>query len=172
MKVIDRILKLENSEVGAICEISQTIIAVRDRQVITIARKLVPNKVDEKIEKTGKYTIGNLTFVLKEVALSDVEHSPNSKIEFLDYNLIPQVLTIRNWEHGDEFNPLGMTGSMKVSDFLSNEKIPILEKPNVLVLTTPKNEIMWICKHRINDKFKITPTTTKVLKIEIKEKMK
>ena len=172
MKIIDRILKLENSEVGAICEISKTVIAIRDRQVITIARKLVPNKVNEKIEKTGKYIIGNLTFVLKEVALSEVEYSANSKVEFLDYSLIPQVLTIRNWEHGDEFNPLGMIGKMKVSDFLSNEKIPILDKPNVLVLTTPKDEIIWICKHRINDKFKISTETNKVLKIEIKEKIK
>ena len=169
MKIIDRILKLENSEVGAICEISKSIFAIRDRQTIIITRKATPNKINQKIEKTGKYQIANMRFVLKEVTVEDIEYSENPKVEFLDFNSISQNLIVRNWEHNDEFNPLGMTGTMKVSDFLTNEKIPILDKPNILVLTTDTNEIIWVCKHRINNKFKITDNTQKVLRIEIKE---
>ncbi len=172
MNIVDRLMKLENSEVGAICEITNTIFAIRDRQVITISRKSIPNKINEKVEKTGKFHVGNIVFVLKEVGISEVEYNNNPNIEYFDFNLISQIITIRNWEIGDEFNPLGMKGKMKVNDFLSNEKIPILEKPNILVMATGNNEIIWICKKRINDKFKVTTDTKRVLKVEIKDRTK
>ena len=168
MNTIDRILKLCNSDVGAICEITKNIFAIRDRQIITISRRSVPNKINEKIEKTGKYVIGNLTFVLKEVGIDEVDYSNNPNVEYVDFNLITPILTIRNVEMGDAFSPLGMTGKMKVNDFLTNEKTPILEKPNILLIVNSTGEIIWVCGKRINDRFKITDKTKKVLKMEIK----
>ncbi|MGI6369683.1 MAG: tRNA lysidine(34) synthetase TilS [Candidatus Kapaibacterium sp.] len=168
MNTIDRILKLCNSDVGAICEITKNIFAIRDRQIITISRRSVPNKINEKIEKTGKYVIGNLTFVLKEVGIDEIDYSNNPNVEYVDFNLITPILTIRNVEMGDAFSPLGMTGKMKVNDFLTNEKTPILEKPNILLIVNSTGEIIWVCGKRINDRFKITDKTKKVLKMEIK----
>ncbi|MDR0926787.1 MAG: tRNA lysidine(34) synthetase TilS [Ignavibacteria bacterium] len=172
MKMIDRILKLDSSDTGAVCEINKTIMAVRDRNSIVITKKQVPTITNEKISKTGKFQIANLTFVLKQVALEEVEYNANPKVEFVDYDLVSEVLTVRNWEHEDIINPLGMDGSMKISDFLMNEKIPVLDKPNVLVLTTSSNEIIWVCKYRISDKYKVTDTTQHILRIELKEKLK
>jgi tRNA(Ile)-lysidine synthase len=65
-----------------------------------------------------------------------------------------------------------MANNMKISDFLINEKVSMLEKPNVLVLTNSSNEIIWVCKHRISNKYKVTDQTKKVLRVEIKEKNK
>jgi tRNA(Ile)-lysidine synthase len=172
MKIIDRILKLESSDIGAICEITKNIFVVKDRQAIVITKKNLLNVVNQKIQKKGKFPIGDLIFILTEINPEDVEYSNNNKIEFIDFNLISNELTVRNWEHSDEFNPLGMLGTMSVSDFLMNEKVPFLNKPNVLVLTDKDNEIIWVCGYRISNKYKITTKTQKVLKIEIKEKGK
>ncbi len=168
MNTVDRVLRLENSEIGAMCEISKTIFAIRDRQLLIIAKKTIPVKINQKIEKTGKFTIGSLVFVLKEISLDEIEYNKNPNVEYFDFNLVPNILTIRNWESGDEFSPIGMKGKMKISDFLSNEKVAVLDKPNVLVLSINSGDVLWVCQKRINDKFKITDKTKRVLKIEIK----
>jgi tRNA(Ile)-lysidine synthase len=76
-------------------------------------------------------------------------------------------LTIRTWQHGDKFHPLGMTKQKKVSDLLIDTKVPINLKEEVKVLLS-NNEIVWVMGHRISDQFKITATTTDILQIEIK----
>ena len=82
---------------------------------------------------------------------------------------MPDKLEIRHIQDGDKFTPIGMTGRMKVSDFLVNNKIPLLKKKDILLLTDRVN-IVWVCGLRIADKYKITPSTKKVLKVEIIEK--
>jgi len=96
MKIIDRIIKLEHSDVGAICEISKNMIAVRDRQAIVISKKLSPVRINQKIEKKGKFVIDNLAFVLKEIKKEDVEYNKNPNVEYFDSDLIPNTITIRN----------------------------------------------------------------------------
>ncbi|RKY85418.1 tRNA(Ile)-lysidine synthetase, partial [candidate division KSB1 bacterium] len=56
----------------------------------------------------------------------------------------------------------------KISDFVIDEKIPLHERNRLLVLVTNRDEIVWLCGYRIDDRFKITPSTRRVLKLEIK----
>lgn len=64
---------------------------------------------------------------------------------FYDHSLAPGVLqlalenlksgfTVRKWKHGDRFQPLGMSGIQKVSDHLTNRKIPASQKKDSMVL--------------------------------------
>jgi tRNA(Ile)-lysidine synthase len=73
-------------------------------------------------------------------------------------------LKIRRWKLGDTFQPLGMKGKKKLSDFMIDEKIPLNLKRNVLVLISGE-DIVWVAGHRIDDKYKITSHTKKVFKI-------
>ncbi|MEJ0032287.1 MAG: tRNA lysidine(34) synthetase TilS [Bacteroidota bacterium] len=75
------------------------------------------------------------------------------------------ALVLRNWEEGDFFYPLGMKGKKKVSDFLIDEKISVTEKQSIKVVTTG-DQIVWVVGKRIDDRFKITPTTKRVLIIK------
>ena len=59
-----------------------------------------------------------------------------------------------------------MEGSMKVSDFLVNRKIPLIDKAKVLVLATV-SDIIWVCGMMISDNYKIDETTSKYLRAEI-----
>ena len=76
-------------------------------------------------------------------------------------------LLIRKWQQGDYFQPLGMTGFKKISDFFIDQKIPIHEKENTWILCSGK-KIVWIMGHRIDNRFKINDQTNNILKIEIK----
>lgn len=84
----------------------------------------------------------------------------------LDMEQLDFPLLIRKWQQGDYFQPLGMKGFKKVSDFFVDQKIPLHEKENTWILCSG-NRIVWIMGHRIDNRYKITGKTRQVLKIEI-----
>lgn len=84
----------------------------------------------------------------------------------LDFEKLEFPLLIRKWKQGDYFQPLGMSGFKKVSDFFIDEKIPLHEKENIWILCSSE-KIVWIMGLRIDNRFKVTPQSKQVLKIEI-----
>lgn len=89
-------------------------------------------------------------------------------IASLDRDKLKFPLTLRHWKKGDYFYPLGLGGKKKLSDFFIDEKIDLLEKRNIWLLTS-ENEVVWIVGQRIDDRFKITAKTKTVLMLEIKD---
>jgi len=84
----------------------------------------------------------------------------------LDLDEIQFPLTIRHWMHGDYFFPLGMDQIKKLSDFFVDQKIPVPEKQRTWIMASGK-KIVWIMGHRIDNRFRITGTTTKVLLLRL-----
>jgi tRNA(Ile)-lysidine synthase len=60
-----------------------------------------------------------------------------------------------------------MTQKKKLSDYFIDNKYSILEKENSQILES-ENKIGWIIGHRIDNRFRITKSTKKVLIIEVK----
>lgn len=75
-------------------------------------------------------------------------------------------LKIRKWKAGDKFMPLGMTGFKKISDFLINQKLNRFEKENIWLLMH-KDEVVWVIGQRLDDRYKISGGTKKILKLEL-----
>ena len=88
------------------------------------------------------------------------------KVACLDYDKIQFPLTVRHWLHGDYFVPLGMEQLKKVSDFFIDQKIPIPLKNRIWILASGK-KIVWIMGLRIDERFKISSSTRKILKLKI-----
>lgn len=85
---------------------------------------------------------------------------------YLDNLKLHFPLTLRKWNQGDKFKPLGMDGFKKISDFLIDKKIPLADKDSVWVLCS-QEEIVWVLNHRLDDRFKVTQETEEVLKLEL-----
>ena len=75
-------------------------------------------------------------------------------------------MTLRKWQEGDWFVPLGMKGRKKISDFLIDKKVSMNLKKMIFLLTS-QDKVLWVVGHRADERFKITETTTRVLKVEI-----
>lgn len=86
-------------------------------------------------------------------------------IAYLAAEKLTFPLKLRYWQSGDYFQPFGMSGRKKISDFLNDEKIPLFEKEKTRVLVSGK-AIVWIVGHRIDDRYKVEKETNRVLKIE------
>jgi tRNA(Ile)-lysidine synthase len=88
----------------------------------------------------------------------------SSKIALIDYEKLVFPLEIRPWRSGDFFYPLGMNQKKKLSDFFIDNKLSLFEKDKTFVLTS-REEIVWIIGRRLDNRFKIEPSTNKVLRI-------
>ena len=83
---------------------------------------------------------------------------------FVDEDKLQYPLVIRKWKDGDWFYPLGMNGKKKLSKFFKDEKFSLLDKSNTWLLCS-ENQIVWVIEKRQDDRFKVTETTTRILKI-------
>lgn len=86
----------------------------------------------------------------------------DSETACLDLDKIEFPLTIRHWKQGDYFYPLGMEQMKKLSDFFVDEKVPVPEKERIWIMASGK-KIVWIMGHRIDHRFRITSSTSRVL---------
>ncbi len=165
MLTIDSILNLIGKTSGKMVEFQQSYQAAYDRNLLIIGK--LDKKVDESAEvmKDQSVTIDRYKIKLTSVNMNEVKYNPNPKIEFLDADQMPAKMTFRPWMQGDNFTPLGMNGTMKISDFLINEKIPSVDKPNIIVLANG-DEVIWVCGYRINENCKISEKTKKAVKVE------
>lgn len=80
-----------------------------------------------------------------------------------DFDKIVFPLTIRPWKIGDKFMPLGMRGFKKVSDYLISIKLNLFEKDEVCVLLNGNNDIIWVVNKRLDNRYKLTRKTQKVV---------
>ena len=67
---------------------------------------------------------------------------------------------------GDKFIPLGMKGYKKLSDFMTDRKVPAKNRKNVLVVCDGK-EIVWIVGYQISEKYKLTADTNNYWKVQV-----
>ncbi len=95
-------------------------------------------------------------------------HNLPSNIAMLNMDKLHFPLVLRHWQDGDFFYPLGMKGRKKLSNFFTDKKIPLTEKNKIWILESDK-QIVWIVGLRLDNRFKITSQTKKVLKITLNE---
>jgi len=90
----------------------------------------------------------------------------DKSIEFVDYDKIKGALKIRNFKTGDRFRPLNFNGEKKLSDFFTDEKIPLHERKEIPLLVCDSG-IVWIMGYQIDDRFKITSNTEQILRLQL-----
>jgi len=108
-----------------------------------------------------------LNFNILEIAnisMNSIRNAKKNEI-YIDMETIDLPLVIRKWQAGDYFYPIGMKGKKKLSDYYKDQKISTFKKEKNWLLCSHK-KIVWIIGQRADDRFKITPKTTKVLHIK------
>ncbi|MCJ7447793.1 MAG: tRNA lysidine(34) synthetase TilS [Bacteroidales bacterium] len=106
--------------------------------------------------------------ILKVRAISiskDYSIPSNNDTASIDLQKITFPLIIRKWHAGDYFYPLGMTRKKKLSDYFIDRKYSRVDKENALILESG-GKIIWIIGERIDNRFRITGSTRKILLIE------
>lgn len=76
-------------------------------------------------------------------------------------------LSVRTFREGDRFVPLGMKSFVKVKDYFISRKIPKNRRREIPLMVIG-DSIVWIIGERLDDRFKVTEGTTKVVSVTAK----
>lgn len=90
----------------------------------------------------------------------------HTETAFLDYDRLKFPLLLRRWKHGDRFMPLGMEQFRKLSDYFTDRKISNPGKKRIWLLTS-ENNIVWIAGERIDQQYRVTEKTEKILEVNL-----
>jgi tRNA(Ile)-lysidine synthase len=164
---IPQITNLLESESGHFIS-SATHKVIRNRDFLIVTQ--VTEQHADFVQITAlpcKLQTAHHSYNFKEADKPAVIGSDNG-IALIDIAKLTFPLVLRKWKQGDYFYPLGMgMKKKKLSKYFIDQKIPIHEKERVWVLESDKR-IVWIAGMRLDERFKVTDKTTKVLKVEIK----
>ena len=104
------------------------------------------------------------TISLFELQPGNVSNMEESRwTAYFNADNLAYPLILRNFKPGDRFVPLGMSGHKKVKDFFVDLKVPLEMRRSTPLLLSGDIPI-WICGYRIDERYKVTPDTKKILK--------
>lgn len=140
---------------------------------------LFVSKLEEKIKKEHYFILKSHKSISEPFRLNITQLNKSKGFKLSKQKNCAQVdaatlrfpLEIRKWKKGDTFHPLGMKGSKKLSDFFIDNKLSIFEKEKVWLICS-ENKIVWVVNHRLDNRFKISPETKKIVTFEYLEKQK
>jgi tRNA(Ile)-lysidine synthase len=105
----------------------------------------------------------NTTLTLANLDAREVEIGDDRSIGFFDFDKIGN-LTVRTFRDGDRFIPLGMKQVTKLKDFFIGQKVDRRARRHIPLLLSD-DKIIWVIGHRIDERFKVEPSTTRILKV-------
>jgi tRNA(Ile)-lysidine synthase len=158
--------------IGALDEIPGKIFYSSTHCLLKDRENLVIEKRSDQVPSEEEYYIDRADTEVNHPFRMRMEWMPSSfpsidkdpTLALLDADMLEFPLLIRRWKTGDSFRPIGMTGRKKISDFLTDQKVPRTAKKNVWVLCS-SGEIAWVIGMRLSDRFKITIQTRTILQI-------
>lgn len=162
---VHNILDLTDGLTGSWVPIDKEHMVFRDRDHLVFRRQEDIGEFRFTVLPCHQYWFPHFSFSSEIV--TDVQVPPNGKdVEYVDADKIAgQELILRSWADGDAFIPLGMRSKKKISDYFVDAKIPLYLKRLVPILETRAGEVVWVCGHRIDERFKVTADTRRVLKL-------
>lgn len=108
---------------------------------------------------------GNAVLYFEHTDIDNIsDYNAPAEVAYLDEQKLVYPLTLRRWREGDSFIPFGMIGRKKVSDYLTDRKVSVIEKSRQFVLLSGE-DIVWVVGRRIDDRYRITKQTENILKI-------
>ena len=166
-KDIESIISLLKGNSGKIITLRQKLFAIKERDYLHFfySKKRSENCI--KIGVGESITAFEKRFSVLPVDKKEVNFSGNKNVEFIGADRIKSPLILRRWEKGDTFQPLGLKGSKKVSDFLCDQKVSSREKRDQLVLVND-GTIVWVVGLRLSEIFRVKNSSKKILKLEVR----
>ncbi len=164
---VTSVLSLTDGLTGSWVSLSDKSTVFRDRNSLVFHKGEPFREFSIVVQQNQKYDFHRFRF--SSLLLDDVPDplEVNGNAEYVDADRVrPDDLILRTWQDGDAFVPLGMQTKKKISDFFIDAKIPVFEKRSYPVLETKDGEIIWLCGQRIDERFKVTDGTKRVLKLE------
>ncbi|GGH17091.1 tRNA lysidine(34) synthetase TilS [Mucilaginibacter phyllosphaerae] len=164
--VVDDLLTALNKHAGRVFESAAFKLLV-DRGKLIISPRAVKTDTGVNIDKNTTNVMYNSYKLTLWHDDSPLIIRDNPLAVSVDAALLIYPLTLRAWQQGDVFYPLGMKNRQKLSDFFIQAKLPLHQKNAVPVLQNGNGEIIWLGGYRLDDRYKVRNNTKKVTIFEL-----
>ena len=119
------------------------------------------------IDAPGEFEFGLFGIKVEEFDVSKDGVNPKPFIDkgysVLDAAKVCFPLTVSTMRPGDRFSPFGLKGSKSVADFLNSRKVDLLFKDIIPVIKDKDGKIVCLPSLEIDDHFKVTSQSKKIL---------
>jgi tRNA(Ile)-lysidine synthase len=123
---------------------------------------LPPLRGTSKIEIPGETDF--LGWRVRADIVQEVAGSEDGFGASFDLDKVGKELILRRRRQGDRFQPLGMSQTKKLQDFMVDSRIPRSWRDRVPLVCSPE-QILWVVGWRIDDRVKVTESTKKILRL-------
>ena len=141
-------------------------VVYRDRQHLVLVSD-APSADGVLLDEGCGELLAPVHLLLRRVGVGEGPLERHPHVAQLDYGKLRFPLCLRPWQAGDRFVPFGMRGSKKLSDFLTDQKLPPHQKRRAQVLLSANGDVVWVVGHRIDARYAIGPATQSVLCVEL-----
>jgi tRNA(Ile)-lysidine synthase len=161
-------LTLLDGEKGSRIECGNGWIAENGADYILLSKRPPGSAFSYSLEKEGTVTSGFFSLSVQKCRNVPNKLGVDSSIEYVDAGKVRFPLCVRSWKEGDAFVPLGMKHRKKVSDLFVDLKISRAAKERIPIVESSGN-IVWVAGCRIDDRYKITPSSPGAYKLSISD---
>ncbi|MBI5661186.1 MAG: tRNA lysidine(34) synthetase TilS [Ignavibacterium album] len=165
-KDVEKLLLLTKKQVGISESLKRNLKAIRERSHLVIFKEEFSYGSRIRLKAGEERKFNSHKIRISKVDQSDVKLTTDKNIEYVDGEKSGENFIIRKWKAGDKFHPIGMSGTKKISDYLNDIKTEAKEKKNQYVLTS-RNKIVWVIGKRLDERFKVTPNSKIIYKLEL-----
>lgn len=134
---------------------SATHYAIKDRTEIIIGRRT-----------DGGQAAPEIDINIRPRQATEQFPAADADVAFFDADKLRGPLSVRHWQAGDVFHPIGLKGKKKISDFFTDCKLDVQQKQEVWLVLSG-TEVAWVAGHRIDERFKVGAETTRVAEVRL-----
>jgi len=140
-----------------------------DRLVFSSSSRKSPRPFHYTLDGPGKYDLKDIG---RHLSVEEIRNRKGLRLRgsrwtaFLDAAKLGFPLTLRTFKAGDRFIPFGMKGHKKLKDFFVDLKVPLEQRYSTPILCCDDKPV-WVCGFRIDDRFKVTSETKRILKVSV-----
>lgn len=163
---VDDVLSVLDKHPGRIFESAEFLLVLdRDRLIIKQKQAEGPEAVTIPVNVHEIYFGAYKLNLLRDDSPLIVKDNPMATT--VDAGLLVYPLTVRTWQEGDYFIPMGMKGRKKLSDYFINQKLSLHQKKEVPLLVNGNGDIIWVGGYRLDERYKVNNNTKKVTIFEL-----
>lgn len=140
---------------------SATHILLKDRNFLVLEKKREKTEKIYEINKDTSEINSPVSLQFQVVDNKEIDVFDEEKI-FINADLLKFPMLLRHKQEGDFFYPFGMNQKKKLTKFFKDEKYSIFEKEQQWLLCSG-NDVVWVVGKRLDNRFRVTEKTQKVL---------
>ncbi|MCS1409754.1 MAG: tRNA(Ile)-lysidine synthase [Verrucomicrobia subdivision 3 bacterium] len=163
-----------------VADVNLSVMAPGGRRLCRDAKGVLVDVVDEDFSFSDAETLVDLSIGDRAVSFSGLElwfalraagdgslrKDSGAALESFDAGALGAAIRLRHWHPGDRFQPIGMSGSIKLQDWFVNEKVPVEERRRRVVGESQERGLFWVEGMRIGERFKVTSGAEGIVQME------